>query len=48
MAYRGPIVAHLKSVQEKAKALKDAQEASNAKLQRLEQAVSDKAFRGDL
>jgi len=42
------IVAHLEAVQEKAKALKEAQAATDAELQRLEQAILDKAFRGEL
>lgn len=42
------IVAHLEAVQEKLKALKEAQAATDAELQRLEQAVLDKAFRGEL
>ncbi len=42
------IVAHLEAVQEKIKALKEAQATTDAKLQRLEQAILDKAFRGEL
>ena len=42
------IVAHLEAVQEKAKALKDAQATIDAELQRLEQAILDRAFRGEL
>lgn len=42
------IVAHLEAVQEKVKALKDAQAATGAELQRLEQAILEKAFRGEL
>jgi len=42
------VVAHLEGVQEKVKALKEAQAASDAELQRLEQAILDRAFRGKL
>jgi type I restriction enzyme S subunit len=42
------IVAHLQEVQEKIKALKEAQEQTEAELKRLEQAILDKAFRGEL
>jgi len=42
------IVAHLEAVQEKVRALKEAQAATDAELQRLEQAILDKAFRGEL
>lgn len=42
------IVAHLERVQEKVKILKDAQAATDAELQRLEQAILDRAFRGML
>lgn len=42
------IVAHLGAVHEKINALKEAQAATDAELQRLEQAVLDKAFRGEL
>jgi len=41
------IVAHLEAVQEKVRALKEAQAATDAELQRLEQAILDKAFRGE-
>ena len=42
------IVAHLQAVQEKIKALKEAQTQTDAELKRLEQAILDKAFRGEL
>lgn len=42
------IVAYLQSVQERIKALREAQSATEAELQRLEQAILDKAFRGEL
>jgi len=42
------IVAELQAVQEKIKALKEAQAATEAELKRLEQAILDKAFRGEL
>jgi len=42
------IVAHLQAVQEKIKALKEAQAQTEAELKRLEQAILDKAFRGEL
>jgi len=42
------IVAHLQAVQEKIKALKEAQAATEAELKRLEQAILEKAFRGEL
>jgi len=42
------IVAHLQAVQEKIKALKEAQAAKEAELKRLEQAILEKAFRGEL
>ena len=42
------IVAHLQEVQEKIKALKEAQEQTEAELKRLEQAILEKAFRGEL
>lgn len=42
------IVTHLEAVQEKVKALKEAQAAIDAELQRLEQAILDRAFRGEL
>jgi len=42
------IVAHLQEVQEKTKALKEAQEQTEAELKRLEQAILEKAFRGEL
>ena len=42
------IVAHLEAVQEKIKALKEAQAATEAELKRLEQAILEKAFQGEL
>jgi type I restriction enzyme S subunit len=42
------IVAHLEAVQERLKALKEAQAATEAELKRLEQAILEKAFRGEL
>ena len=42
------IVAYLEAVQEKIKALKEAQAATEAELKRLEQAILEKAFRGEL
>ena len=42
------IVAHLQEVQEKIKALKEAQDQTEEKLKRLEQAILNKAFRGEL
>jgi type I restriction enzyme S subunit len=42
------IVAHLQAVQEKIKALKEAQSATDSELKRLEQAILEKAFRGEL
>ena len=42
------IVAHLQEVQEKIKALKEAQAQTEAELKRLEQAILEKAFRGEL
>ncbi len=42
------IVAHLEAVQERVRALKEAQAAVEAELKRLEQAILDKAFRGEL
>jgi len=42
------IVAHLDSVQAQVTALKQAQEATDAELHRLEQAILDRAFRGEL
>ena len=42
------IVAYLQEVQEKIKALKDAQAQTEAELKRLEQAILEKAFRGEL
>ncbi|WP_340690619.1 restriction endonuclease subunit S [Hydrogenobacter thermophilus] len=42
------IAAYLQSVQERIKALREAQSATEAELQRLEQAILDKAFRGEL
>jgi type I restriction enzyme S subunit len=42
------IVAHLQDVQEKIRALKEIQAQTEAELKRLEQAILDKAFRGEL
>ncbi len=42
------IVAHLQDVQEKIRALKEVQAQTEAELKRLEQAILDKAFRGEL
>ncbi len=42
------IVVYLEAVQVKIKALKEAQASTNAELQRLEQAILDRAFRGEL
>ena len=42
------IVAYLEAVQEKIKALKEAQAATEAELKRLEQTILEKAFRGEL
>jgi len=42
------IVAHLEAVQEKIRALKSAQSETDEDLNRLEQAILDKAFRGEL
>mgnify|MGYP000426034555 CR=1 FL=1 len=42
------IVAYLEAVQEKIKALKEAQAATEAELKRLEQAILERAFRGEL
>jgi type I restriction enzyme S subunit len=42
------IVAHLQAVQEKIQALKETQAATEAELKRLEQAILEKAFRGEL
>jgi type I restriction enzyme S subunit len=41
-------VAYLQDVQEKIRALKEAQAQTEAELKRLEQAILDKAFRGEL
>ena len=43
-----PNNAHLEAVWERLKALKEAQEATEGELKRLEQAILDKAFRGEL
>jgi type I restriction enzyme S subunit len=48
LAEQRRIVAHLQAVQEKIKALKEAQAATEAELKRLEQAILEKAFRGEL
>ncbi len=42
------IVAHLEAVQERIKAIKEAQAHTEAELKRLEQAILEKAFRGEL
>jgi type I restriction enzyme S subunit len=42
------LVAYLQDVQEKIRALKEAQAQTEAELKRLEQAILDKAFRGEL
>ena len=42
------IVAYLEGVQEKVKALKEAPTQTGTELQRLEQAILDRAFRGEL
>ena len=42
------IVAHLQRVQERVKALKEAQAATGAEFRRLEQAILERAFRGEL
>jgi type I restriction enzyme, S subunit len=42
------LVAYLDSIQDHAAALKRAQEDTDAELRRLEQAILDRAFRGDL
>lgn len=42
------IVAYLRAVQTNVKALREAQEATDKKLKRLEQTILDKAFRGEL
>jgi len=42
------IVAYLDALQAKVKVLREAQEATEAELQRLEQAILDRAFRGEL
>jgi type I restriction enzyme S subunit len=48
LAEQRGIVAHLQAVQEKIKALKEAQATTEAELKRLEQAILEKAFRGEL
>jgi type I restriction enzyme S subunit len=48
LAEQHRIVAHLEAVQERLKALKEAQAATEARLKRLEQAILEKAFRGEL
>ena len=48
LAEQRRIVAELQAVQEKIKALKEAQAATEAELKRLEQSILDKAFRGEL
>jgi type I restriction enzyme S subunit len=42
------LVAYLDSIQAQATALKHAQEDTDAELRRLEQAILDRAFRGEL
>ena len=42
------VIRRLDAVLEKVRALKEAQAATDAELQRLEQAILDKAFRGEL
>jgi type I restriction enzyme S subunit len=42
------IVAYFQDVQEKIRALKEAQAQTETELKRLEQAILDKAFRGEL
>jgi len=41
-------VAHLEAVQERIQALKEKQAATEAELKRLERAILEKAFRGEL
>jgi type I restriction enzyme S subunit len=41
-------VAHLEALREKIKDLKEIQATTEAELQRLEQAILDRAFRGEL
>ena len=48
LADQRSIVAYLDSVQAQAAALKRAQEDTDAELRRLEQAILDRAFRGEL
>ena len=48
LAEQQRIVAYLEAVQEKIKALKEAQVATEAELKRLEQAILERAFRGEL
>jgi len=48
LAEQRRIVAHLQDVQEKIKALKEAQTQTEVELKRLEQAILEKAFRGEL
>jgi type I restriction enzyme S subunit len=48
LAEQRRIVAHLEAVQERIKALKEAQFATDAELKRLEQAILEKAFRREL
>jgi type I restriction enzyme S subunit len=48
LAEQRRIVAHLEAVQERLKALGEAQAATEAELKRLEQAILEKAFRGEL
>jgi len=48
LAEQRRIMAHLQAVQERIRALKEAQEAVEAELKRLDQAILEKAFRGEL
>ena len=48
LAEQHRIVAHLEAVQERIQTLKQAQEETEARLEELESAILDKAFRGDL
>lgn len=48
LAEQRRIVAHLEAVQDKIKAMKQTQATTEAELRRLEQAILDKAFRGEL
>lgn len=48
LSEQGRIVAHLEAVQARIQALKEGQAATEAELKRLEQAILEKAFRGEL